>query len=152
MAARTRGFAHRIDIAAQPAQVWAVLCGPTLLSLWLGNDAKIKPQRGGTLVATVAPGLLREAMIDVFEPPRRLRLIYLPPAELAGHEGTVADDIMLEGEGENTIVRLLCSGVPEAAEWAQHFAKIRATSERALARLKVLVEQRARMVAAGSTA
>ncbi len=152
MAARTRGFAHRIDIAAQPAQVWTVLCGPTLLSLWLGNDAKIKPLRGGTLVATVAPGLMREAMIDVFDPPRRLRLIYLPPAELAGLDGTVVEDIMLEGEGENTIVRLLCSGVPETTEWSPHFTKVRATTERALARLKVLVEQRARMSTAAGTA
>ncbi len=142
MAARTRGFAHRIDIAAPQAQVWAALCGPTLLPLWLGPDAKIRPQRGGTLVVTVAPGLMRETMIDVFEAPRRLRLIYLPPPELAGTDGTVVEDILLDSEGDTTVLSLLCSGVPETAAWNPHFMKVRAVSERTLSRLKALVEKR----------
>jgi uncharacterized protein YndB with AHSA1/START domain len=151
MALKTRGFAHRIDIAAQPPRVWTALCGPTLVPLWLGADAKIRPQQGGRWEATVAPGLLREATIDVFEPPRRLRLIYLQPAELAPFDGAVVEDILLDGEGDSTIVRLLCSGVPEYTEWNPLYMKMRSTAERALSRLKVLVEQRERMAAARST-
>ncbi len=152
MALKTRGFAHRIDIAARPPQVWTALCGPTLLPLWLGADAKIRPQQGGRWQATVAPGLTREATIDLFEPPRRLRLIYLHPAELSSFDGAVVDDILLDGEGDTTIVRLLCSGVPETAEWNPHYMKVRATTERAMSRLKVLVEQRERMAVAGRSA
>jgi uncharacterized protein YndB with AHSA1/START domain len=151
MPLKTRGFAHRIDIDALPARVWTVLCGPTLLPLWLGQDAKLRPQQGGSWSATVAPGLVREAMIDVFEPPRRLRLIYLLPAGLPEFEGAVVEDILLDGEGETTIVRLLCSGVPDMPNWNAHYAKTRTQAERALARLKVLVEQRERMAAARST-
>lgn len=148
MALKTRGYAHRIDIAAPPPRVWDILCGPALLPLWLGADARIRPQRGGQLSATVAPGLARDAMIDVFEPPRRLRLIYLPPAELPAFDGAVVDDVLLDGENGSTIVRLLCSGVPDLPAWNPHYLKIRSTSERALGRLKVLVEQRERMAAA----
>lgn len=151
MALKTRGFAHRIDIAALPPRVWTALCGPTLMPLWLGADAKIRPQQGGRWEATVAPGLTREATIDLFEPPRRLRLIYLPPADLPTHDGAVVDDILLDGEGENTIVRLLCSGVPDSPDWNPHFMKLRATTERVMSRLKVLVEQRERMAAGRST-
>jgi uncharacterized protein YndB with AHSA1/START domain len=151
MAIKTRGFAHRIDIAAEPPQVWAALCGPLLLPLWLGADAKIKPQQGGRWTATVAPGLSRDAMIDVFEPPRRLRLIYLQPTELPGFDGAVVEDIMLDGEAGNTIVRLLCSGVPDSTDWNPLFKKTRAATERSMARLKVLVEQRERMTAARSS-
>lgn len=149
MAFKTRGFAHRIDIAARPPQVWAALCGPDLMPRWLGADATIKPKQGGSWAATVAPGLTREAMIDVFEPPRRLRLIYLPPPDLGVFDGAVVDDILLDGEGETTIVRLLCSGVPDFPEWTPLYGKVRAIAERSLARLKVLVEQRERMTATG---
>jgi uncharacterized protein YndB with AHSA1/START domain len=124
--------------------VWTALCGPALIQLWLGPDAKIRPQQGGSWTATIAPGLTREAMIDVFEPPRRLRLIYLPPVELSASDSTMVDDILLDGEGETTIVRLLCSGVPDAPDWNPLYSKTRAAAERALARLKVLVEQRER--------
>jgi len=150
MASRTRGFAHRIDIAASPMQVWIVLSAPRLVPLWLGADAKVTPRPGGSWAVTVAPGLARDAMIDVFEPPRRLRLIYLPPADLPGFDGAVVDDILLDGEGEGTIVRLLCSGMPDLPEWSPVFTKVRATSERALSRLKVVVETRERMATAGS--
>jgi uncharacterized protein YndB with AHSA1/START domain len=150
MASRTRGFAHRIDIAASPMQVWTALSAPGLVRLWLGADAKVTPRQGGSWAVTIAPGLSRDAMIDVFEPPRRLRLIYLPPADLPGFDGAVVDDILVDGEGEGTIVRLLCSGMPDLPEWTPVFSKVRATSERALSRLKLVVEQRERMATAGS--
>ena len=145
MALKTRGFAHRIDITVPPPKVWTVLCGPTLLPLWIGTDARIRPQKGGRWSATVAPGLTREAMIDIFDPPRRLRLIYLTPPELPTFDGAVADDILLDAGGPGTIVRLLCSGVPDLIEWTPYYGKVRMLSERALARLKVLCEQRERM-------
>ena len=144
---KTRGFAHRIDIEAAPPKVWTALCGPMLAPLWLGKDARIRPQQGGSWSATLAPGLTRDGMIDVFDPPRRLRLIYLTPPELPPFEGAVVDDVMLEGAEGQTVVRLLCSGVPDSPEWTPHFVKMRGASERALARLKVLVEQRERQPA-----
>jgi len=148
MAPRTRGFAHRIDIVAAPLQVWQAFTVPALLPLWMGADARVTPRQGGNWVATVAPGLERDALIDVFEPPRRLRLIYLPLPGLPGFDGAVVDDILLDSEeGGHTIVRLLCSGVPDLPEWNPVFARIRATSERALTRLKALVEQRERLTA-----
>jgi uncharacterized protein YndB with AHSA1/START domain len=140
MPLKTRGFAQRIDIAAPPIKVWNAISAPDLLPLWLGEDARVKPQPGGSWSATIGPGLPRHAMIDVFDPPRRLRLIYLPPDELSAFDGAVAEDILLEDDSGFTIVRLLCSGVPDLPEWNTHFVRVRAASERALARLKGLVE------------
>lgn len=146
---KTRGFAHRIDIAAPPPRVWTALCGPSLLPQWLGPEARIRPQQGGTWSAVLGPGLARQAMIDVFDPPRRLRLIYLPPPELPSFDGAVVDDLLLDAEDGHTILRLLCSGVPDGAEWSAHFAKLRGATERALARLKVLAEQRESQMTTG---
>jgi len=142
---KTRGFAHRIDIEAPPPKVWTALCGPMLAPLWLGKDARVRPQKGGAWSATLAPGLAREAIIDVFDPPRRLRLIYLTPPELTTFEGAVVDDVMLEDAEGHTVLRLLCSGVPDFPEWTPHYMKVRGAAERALSRLKVLVEQRERL-------
>ncbi len=150
MTLKTRGFAHRIDIGVAPPKVWAVLCGPTLLPLWAGIGARIKPQKGGHWSVTPAPGLEREAMIDIFDPPRRLRLIYLTPPSLPVFDGAVVEDILLDTEGSDTVVRLLCSGIPDLAQWTPHYGKIRINAERTLARLKVLCEQRERMAQASS--
>jgi uncharacterized protein YndB with AHSA1/START domain len=141
MPLKTRGFAQRIDIGAPVQQVWHAISAPAQLPLWLGDDARVRPQPGGSWSATIGPGLTRHAMIDVFDPPRRLRLIYLPPDDLSAFDGAVADDILLEADGAHTtIVRLLCSGVPDLPEWNMHYVRVRTASERALARLKALVE------------
>jgi len=144
MALKTRGFAHRVDIAVPPPVVWAVMCGPSLLPLWLGADAKIRPQKSGHWSATISPGLHREAVIDLFEPPRRLRLIYLSPPELPVFDGVVVEDYLLEADGHGTIVRLLSSGMPDLGEWTMYYTRVRGLAERSMARLKVLCEMRAR--------
>lgn len=144
MPLKTRGFAHRVDVSVEPAKVWAALCGPGLMPLWVGSDARIKPVKGGLWSATVAPGLHREAVIDLFEPPRRLRLMYLSPPELPVFEGVVVDDILLEADGPGTIVRLLCSGMPDMPEWTGYYSRVRMLAERSMARLKVLCEMRER--------
>jgi uncharacterized protein YndB with AHSA1/START domain len=137
----TRGYAHRIDIDAGIGSVWSALTTTTLLERWLSPDARIRPKSGGTFFAMPAPGLARDALIDVFEPPRRLRLLYLPPPHLPGFDDAVAEDFLLEDADGGTIVRLLGSGLPNEQEWDQHYRQVRVASERALARLKVLVEQ-----------
>jgi uncharacterized protein YndB with AHSA1/START domain len=150
MGLKTRGYAHRVDIAVAPARVWETICGPSLLPLWIGSDARIRPSKGGHLSVTIAPGLFREAVIDLFEPPRRLRLIYLSPPHLPVFDGAVVDDILLEADGPGTIVRLLCSGMPDLGEWTVYYGKVRMLAERSLARLKVLCEMRERPAKAAS--
>lgn len=137
----TRGYAHRIDINAGIASVWSALTTTGLLERWLSPDARIRPKSGGSFFAMPAPGLARDALIDVFEPPRRLRLLYLPPPHLPGFDDAVAEDFLLEDTKGGTVVRLLGSGLPNLEEWDQHYRLVRVSSERALARLKVLVEQ-----------
>ena len=138
---RTRGYAHRVDIAAGCEAVWAALTTPEQLVQWMSPDARIRARQGGSYTSVPAPGLVRDALIDVFDPPRRLRLLYLPPAHLPAFDGAVADDFLLEADGTHTIVRLLGSGLPDLGEWDDHYRRVRGASERALARLKVLVEQ-----------
>ena len=141
---KTVGYAHRIDIAALPSQVWASLTDQKLLARWMGPDVRIKPREGGSFVGSLAPGLAREALIDVFDAPRRLRLIYQSPPDLPPFDGAVVDDYMLDPHANHTIVRLLVSGIPEVRGWDVHYARLRGASERALGRLKVLTEQGAR--------
>ena len=142
MPVKTRGYAHRVDIEAPPSRVWSALIEPALLSRWLGPNAVVKPKAGGRFSVTLDPGIEREALIDIFEPHRRLRLVYLTPPAMPAFEGAVVDDYLIEPEGATTIVRLLGSGIPEGRMWDGHYMKLRTNSERALARLKMLMERK----------
>jgi uncharacterized protein YndB with AHSA1/START domain len=142
MSVRTRGYAHRVDVEAPPARVWTALIEPALLARWLGPNAVVKPKAGGRFSVTLDPGIEREALIDIFEPNRRLRLVYMAPPQLPAFDGAVVDDFLLEPDGANCILRLLGSGIPEGKAWDAYYVKLRTNSERALARLKMLLERK----------
>ncbi len=142
MSGRTRGYAHRIDIAAGADQVWKALTDTESLRKWCSPEAQINAREGGHFRASVDRVTELEAHIDVLVPERRMRLIYLPSADLPQNGSAIVDDFMLDNsDASKTILRLLGSGFPASHDSDTHYLRLRTGWERAVARLKVLVEQ-----------
>jgi uncharacterized protein YndB with AHSA1/START domain len=141
---RARGYAHRVDIAAGVGEVWRALTETEALALWCSPGAQIRPQKGGLFRASVDRVVEMEAHIDVFEPGRRLRLIYLPSAALPPTDDPLVDDFMIDARDPATIVRLLGSGVPPTEEWNKPYQRLRLGWQQAMTRLKVFTEKRVR--------
>jgi uncharacterized protein YndB with AHSA1/START domain len=142
MAERTRGYAHRVDIGADSQRVWSALTDPAHLTRWCAPDAYMRHKAGGSFRASVDRVTVLEAHIDVFDPGRRIRLIFLPSEMLPAADTAIVTDFILEGQPNGgTIVRVLGSGVPGDSEWDTRFMRLRSAWERAMARLKVFVER-----------
>ncbi len=141
MSGKLRGYAHRIDIAADTGRVWRAFVEPKALARWCAPGAGIKPRQGGSFRASVDRVSTIDAHIDVFDARRRLRLIHMEHDGLPGAGATLIDDFLLEADGEGSIVRLLGSGFPDDPAWDTYFLRLRAGWERALARLKVYLEK-----------
>ena len=148
MTDRERGYAHRVDIRAGASEVWRALTDAAQLALWCSPGAEIRARRGGLFRACVDRVIELEAHIDVFEPERRLRLMYLPHPTLPRADTVMVDDLILEPVQGGTIVRLLGSGVPATPEWDVQYWRLRTSWQQAMTRLKVLVEKQARTEAA----
>jgi uncharacterized protein YndB with AHSA1/START domain len=145
MSGKERGYAHRVDVLADASVIWQALTDSALLSRWCSPKAEVRPRAGGLFRASVDPQTELEAHIDVFDPPRRLRLIYLPARHLPPAGSVLVDDFILEPmQGGGTILRLLGSGVPTTPEWDTPYRRLRAGWQAALTRLKVFAEQQAR--------
>ena len=99
---------------------------------------------GGLFRASVDRVTELDAHIDIFEPGRRLRLIYLPNPALPPAESAIVDDFILDTEGDGMVMRLLGSGYPSDPAWDAHYLRLRVGWERAVARLKVWVEQQSK--------
>jgi hypothetical protein len=147
MAHETRGYAHRVDIRADIADVWQALINPARMMRWYGPQARVDAREGGSYWIRIDADLVREAHIDVYQPPRRLRLIYMQQPGLPADDAVMVDDFLLHSEmappgksGALTIVRLLGSGIPEGVAWDPWYLKLRGGWERGLLRLKVLLE------------
>lgn len=143
MTERTRGYAHRVDVAASVAAVWNALTDPRSLALWCAPGAEISARPGGSFRANVDRVTETEAHIDVYEPHRRMRLIHLP-ADGIPPQATLIDDFMLDGAPGGATLRLLGSGFPAEELWDAIYLRRRAGWQQALARLKVLVEREER--------
>jgi uncharacterized protein YndB with AHSA1/START domain len=141
MSDKALGYAHRIDIAAGAPHVWRALTDSGQLRLWCSPAAEIRARPGGLFRASVDRVTEFEAHIDVCEPQRRLKLIYLPTPGVPPADRAMSDDFILDAVAEGTIVRLLGSGFPASEEWETQFLRLRTGWSQALARLKVLVEQ-----------
>lgn len=138
-----RGYAHRIDVRAPREQVWSALLEPELLAQWCGSEARVTARANGSYRIRADTDLVREAHIDVFEPGRRLRLIYMPQPDMPPTGSVIVDDFMLDVDGEQTTLRLLGSGYPDEEGWERFYLRLRQGWPRALARLKVMLEKRA---------
>jgi uncharacterized protein YndB with AHSA1/START domain len=143
MSDRERGYAHRIDILAEADVVWRALTERPQLASWCAPGAEISARQGGLFRASVDRVTELEAHIDVFDPPRRLRLMYLPTPELPPTDIVRVDDFILDPGSGGTIVRLLGSGVPATPEWDTQYLRLRTSWQQALSRLKVFVEREA---------
>ena len=141
MADKLRGYAHRVDVAAEADKVWLALTQPDYLRRWCSPAADIKAKPGGLFRASVDRVIELEAHIDVYEPGRRLRLIYLPSPELPPSDSPIIDDFILDSTPPETIVRLLGSGIPGTPEWEAQYRRLRMGWQAAMTRLKVFVER-----------
>jgi uncharacterized protein YndB with AHSA1/START domain len=145
MADRTRGYAHRIDINAPTSLIWRALIEPALLAEWYAPGAHISARAGGSFEIRIDHDLKREAHIDVFNPEKRLRLIYLPPEDLPPSDHVIVDDFILSEEQGMSVLRLLGSGFPaDDPDWEALYLRLRGGWGLALARMKVSLERRTR--------
>ena len=144
MAERTRGYAHRIDVNAPVDMVWRGLIEPKMLSLWYGPGARVTAKSGGSYYVRADRDLEREAHIDVFDPGRRLRLIYMQPPGLPANDAVIIDDFILDTEQDVAVLRLLGSGFPMEESWDPYYQRLRGGWGQALARLKIAVERQAK--------
>ncbi len=138
----TRGYAHLVELQVPPARAWRALTEPALIKIWSGLEAQVDPRPGGVYrIGTLESGG-REAHIDIFEPNRRLRLIYLNARGWPFADSAVVDDFILDqrkGNGQ-TSLRLLGSGIPDSQDWDPHYGRLRMGWERTMARIKVTLE------------
>ena len=141
MSDKALGYAHRIDIAADAQAVWCALTNSEQLRLWCSPGAEIRARPGGLFRASVDRVTVFEAHIEVCEPQRRQKLIYLPMPGQPPADRAMSDDFILDAVPEGTIVRLLGAGFPASDAWETQFLRLRTGWSQALARLKVLVEK-----------
>jgi uncharacterized protein YndB with AHSA1/START domain len=141
MSSRARGYAQFVEIRQPPERVFAAFADPRELEAWYATEASVEPRRGGRLRVKLGNGRVRDATIDIWEPGRRLRLIYMPDATLpASATGPIVEDVLFDVKPGRTVVRIMGNGVPGERDWDTHFVALRRGWAYWLHRLKKYLE------------
>ena len=82
--------------SAMSRSVWRAFTEGAHLARWCAPGAQIAARAGGLFRASVDRVTEMEAHIDVFDPGRRLRLIYLPSAALPAADTAIVADFIME--------------------------------------------------------
>lgn len=127
---KPRAFEMSIDIDAPQDAVWDALTRANELVRWFPIGAEVKPGAGGSMTWSWGDGWTAISRIDVWDPPRLLRLVDdsarpydangKPLADAPGNNvaaARVAVDIALETVDGRTRVTLVHSGFGHGAAW-----------------------------------
>ena len=146
MSRHARGYAHFSNIGRPPEFVWRALTTREWLERWYAPEVSIDARSGGRLLVKLRDGRRRDAVIDVFDAPRRLRLIYEPDEEFTaagGRQagfGPVTEDLLIDSKPDRTVVRVLGSGVPEDPAFDTYHTRLRSSWTYWLDTLRRLLE------------
>lgn len=119
---KERKIETQVEIASSVEAVWKALTDAEELMRWFPLDARVTPGPGGTVWFSWGPPYEGESQIEIWDPPRRLKL----KDQWGGHaemsdRPQVAMDFTLENAEGKTILRLVHSGFNSGADWDDEF-------------------------------
>lgn len=127
-----RGYVQTLRCKAATGQIWEALVQPEILCSWHAEDAVVDPRQGGRYGYRSRLFGRREAHIDLFEPGRRLRLVFEPnPSWPAAGGAVIVEDFLLDVHPTGTRrtlgqLRLIGAGVPATPEWDSVLKRLQA--------------------------
>ena len=111
---------HEIAIDAPIEAVWKAIADGEELTRWFVEEASVEPGVGGTITISWGGDEKGRSRIDEWEPNRKLRVTLMPfEMGAAKHDATtpMIDEYTIERRDGKTVLRLVCSGIPDAPEW-----------------------------------
>lgn len=107
-------------IRARPETIFTYFTDPERYVQWMGIDADLDARPGGVYRVDVPQGFTALGRFEEVDPPRRVVFSW----GWEGHDtvppGSTRVEVTLTPDGEETIVRLVHTGLPGADEVEQH--------------------------------
>ena len=111
---------HEIVIDAPIEAVWKAISEGEELTRWFVDKATVTPGVGGTISIAWGDADMSSGTIEAWEPNKTLRK-RLAPMDMGAAKADPAvpmiDEYTIERRDGKTVLRLVCSGIPDAKEW-----------------------------------
>jgi small-conductance mechanosensitive channel len=118
----TRSHRAEIELSATVEDVWTAVTDIEYLKNWLALDGEFTPQIGRPFSLSLRDGSEITGRIDVFLPPRRMRLVL---ASREGEEplssGPITVDFQLLERDDKVQLIISIVGIPASEDWEEYY-------------------------------
>jgi len=120
----TRSHSEEVELAAGIDDVWAAITEVDAINQWLAKEGKFVANIGGRFALVLRDGSDLSGQIDIFLPPRRMRLVVsLRKSDDLLASGPTTIEFALFKREEKTLLRVSVSGIPATEEWEEDYRR-----------------------------
>ncbi|MEX0707727.1 MAG: mechanosensitive ion channel domain-containing protein [Woeseia sp.] len=114
----TRSHRRDVNLAIGIDEVWHAITDADKLKKWLARDGEFRPFIGGPFSLTLRDDVQFNGRIDIFLPPRRMRLVHeTAEGEEPLASGPITTDLLLKESEGSTQLTVIVSGIPASEDW-----------------------------------
>jgi len=118
----TRSHTAEITTFADRDEIWAALTEIDTLKRWLAKDGEFTPQIGGQLEMTSRDGYSVSGRVDIFIPPRRLRVVLSPSRQDNPlPTGPITMDLAIRDDNGSNRLVVKVAGIPGSEDWEEFY-------------------------------
>jgi potassium efflux system protein len=138
----TRSHTEKASFSAKIGDIWRGLTDIDTIKQWIGGDGQFSPYIGGAYDLSFKDGTRNQGRIDIFMPPRRMRLVEAPrDGEEPLATGPLTVDFRLIEHDGKTNLTVVVAGIPATEEWEEDYNRSIILWQNALVELKDLLSK-----------
>ncbi len=122
----TRSHREDVRIGVGKDEVWAAITDIDAMKHWLASDGEFRPFIGGPFSLQLQDESAMSGRIDIFMPPRRMRLVMAPREnENPLPSGPITIDFILKEveKDKKTELTVIIAGIPASEDWEMDFRR-----------------------------
>ncbi len=118
----TRSHREEMETACEIQEVWAALTDIDAINQWLAREGSMSAHIGGPFELDLRDGYDISGRIDVFMPPRRLRMALTPMQEEGPlPTGPITIELILRAISGKTMLTVIVAGIPDSEDWEEYY-------------------------------
>ena len=120
----TRSHREEVELAVGIDDAWAAITEVESIKQWLAKDGEFAAHIGGRFALALRDGTDMSGRIDIFLPPRRMRLVVaLREGDDLLASGPTTIELSLFEHKEKTRLSVSVSGIPATEEWEEDYRR-----------------------------
>ncbi len=133
----TRSHRAEVELSSAVEDVWTAVTDIEYLKNWLVLDGEFTPQIGRPFSLSLRDDSEISGRIDVFMPPRRMRLVLAPrEGEEPLSSGPITVEFHVREQDEKVQVTISIAGIPASEDWEEYYRLSEDRWQNALVELK----------------